>query len=87
MHVKTMRKGEKAVEKKQKAETPVDRQDKEAIFRHLNAVASSTECTGLIPTPATDEAELDSYSDIYDVPLADSPKDQFEDMTHYPERP
>lgn len=74
------------MKKKKKTATPIERQDKEALFRHLNAVASSTECTGLIPTPATEEAELDSYSDIYDVPLADSPKNQFENMSHYPKR-
>jgi len=30
-------------------------------------VISSTECTGLIPTPSKTEAESESYSDLYDV--------------------
>ena len=52
-----------------------------------NDLASANECTGLMPTPATEPSELDSYSDIYDIPLTESPKEQFEDQTHYPERP
>lgn len=73
--------------KKKKAAAPVEKQDQEALFEHINAVASSTECTGLMPTPASDAAELDSYTEIYDVPLTDIHKNQFEDATHYPHRP
>lgn len=72
---------------KRKAPVPVEKQDMEALYEHLNPVASSTECTGLMPTPATEPSELDSYSDIYDIPLTESPKKQFENQTHYPERP
>lgn len=73
--------------KKKKTAAPIEKQNKEDLFRQLNSVASSTECTGLTPTPVTEDAELDSYADIYDVPLTDSPKNQFEDVTHYPQRP
>ena len=31
---------------------------------------SSTECTGLIPSAPTDEAQIDSYAEIYDIPLS-----------------
>lgn len=31
-------------------------------------VVSSTECTGLIPSPPTDAADAESYTDLYDVP-------------------
>lgn len=31
-------------------------------------VASSTECTGLIPTPPEDESEARSYADMYTIP-------------------
>lgn len=34
-------------------------------------VASSTECTGLVPTPPIDMSEVDSYHEIYDIPLSD----------------
>lgn len=30
-------------------------------------VISSTECTGLIPTPSKTEAESEAYTDLYDV--------------------
>lgn len=31
-------------------------------------VVSSTECTGLIQTPPANEAEAESYTDLYTVP-------------------
>ncbi|MGI6169542.1 MAG: hypothetical protein ACOYI4_07585 [Christensenellales bacterium] len=31
-------------------------------------VVSSTECTGLIPTPPLSDDESDAYSDLYDIP-------------------
>lgn len=46
---------------------PEDNWDSD-VFLDLNTVASSTECTGLIPSaPATDE-EAESYMDIYEIP-------------------
>ena len=44
------------------------------LFDDLFSVASSTECTGLIPNIADSDAELDSYSDIYDIPLSKNKK-------------
>lgn len=31
-------------------------------------VASSMDCTGLIPTPPVNEAQAESYTDIYAIP-------------------
>ena len=43
------------------------------------AVASDTECTGLTPTPPTDEAQAESYADILDLPLpGNEPPDRLE---------
>ncbi len=39
------------------------------LFQNLQPVASTTECTGLIPAAPGSEPEMDSYTDIYDVPL------------------
>ena len=33
----------------------------------LDDVVSSTECTGLIPTPPASDGDADSYADIYSV--------------------
>ena len=38
------------------------------ILNKTNAVASATECTGLMMRPPQNEAEADSYTDIYVVP-------------------
>ena len=71
------------MDKKRKAAKPAEqRADIMMPFNDNSAVASSTECTGLLPTPAIDEEELDSYTDIYDVPLTNSPRHQFEDHDH-----
>ncbi len=34
------------------------------------SVASASECTGLIPSVPCSSDEVDSYSEIYDVPLS-----------------
>ena len=34
-------------------------------FDYLSNAASSTDCTGLIPSLPTTEAELESYNDVY----------------------
>jgi hypothetical protein len=47
-------------------------------------IASTTECTGMIPGPPLDDAQVDAYSEIYSVPQqkaynakkADSPEEQ-----------
>ncbi len=44
------------------------------LFNDEFTVASATECTGLIPSSPETESQVDSYSEIYDIPLADSYK-------------
>lgn len=58
------------MEDKKKTKWPYDEEDDRELFDDLYAVASSTECTGLMPTPATSEPEANSYSQIYDIPLS-----------------
>lgn len=36
-------------------------------------VASATECTGLIPTPPADEAQAQSYAQLYPIPQPPKP--------------
>lgn len=40
------------------------------FYSDLSRVASSTECTGLIPSAAYTEDEVDAYAEIYAIPLA-----------------
>lgn len=35
----------------------------------LFSVASATECTGLCYAPPHDDAEVESYTDVYEIPL------------------
>lgn len=54
---------------------PYNEEDGRELFDNLFAVASTTECTGLIPAvPGGEPEETASYSDIYDVPLANEKK-------------
>lgn len=39
------------------------------LFEQEFPVASSMECTGLIPAAPSTESEVDSYSSLYDIPL------------------
>lgn len=41
-------------------------------YDYLANAASTTDCTGLMPTPASTEAERESYNDIYrmNTPIA-----------------
>ena len=34
-----------------------------------DSVASSTECTGLTPTPPTDFSQANSYTNLYPIPM------------------
>ena len=52
---------------------PYDAEDGRVLYDDPYEVASTTECTGLIPAAPASPSEVDSYSDIYDVPLADDP--------------
>ena len=47
--------------------------DGEELFDEMYPVASSMECTGLIPAAPAAPAEVDSYSDIYDIPRPTRP--------------
>lgn len=49
---------------------PYDAEDGEELFDDTMSVSSMTECTGLIPSAPVSEPEIDSYSAIYDIPLA-----------------
>ena len=49
---------------------PYDAEDGEELFDDSMSVSSMTECTGLIPSAPVSEPEIDSYSAIYDIPLA-----------------
>ena len=42
--------------------------DEDEMFWDSNMVASSLECTGLIPAAPADKSEVDSYAEIYGVP-------------------
>ena len=49
---------------------PEDPDDGREIFDDQFNVASGMECTGLIPSAPYDDYEIDSYSQIYDIPLS-----------------
>lgn len=48
---------------------PYDEFDDQELFDEDLAVASYTECTGLTPSAPLSNAQLRSYSRIYDIPL------------------
>lgn len=50
---------------------PFDYEDDRELYDDSLAVISAHECTGLIPSAPNSEYNTKSYSDIYDVPLAD----------------
>ena len=61
---------------------PYDAVDEEELYEEMMDVASSTECTRLMPTPPVTKRETESYPKIYDIPLA---KDETVDhMTDHP---
>ena len=45
-------------------------------FADTNAVASATECTGLMYSPPEDEYEAESYNDIYVIPKVPNEKEK-----------
>lgn len=47
------------------------------IMNNENTVASMTECTGLIGTPPQNEAEMESYADIYTIPKPTGKKGRY----------
>ncbi len=54
---------------------PIDYEDDDELFDDIFPVASSCECTGLMPFAVHDESEIKSYGRIYDIPLSDSLED------------
>ena len=60
--------------KKDPYNRPID-QDDDKLFDEQFSVASSTDCTGLIPAAPANEAEAESYGELYDIPLAKKAKD------------
>ena len=49
---------------------PYDAEDEEELYHEMLKVASANECTGMIPAAPASRAEVDSYSEIYDIPLS-----------------
>ena len=45
-----------------------DAWDEDEMIWDTNMVASSMECTGLIPAAPANQEEIDSYAEIYGVP-------------------
>ena len=48
--------------------------DTDSFFDKEQNVASMTECTGLTQVPPFDLDEVESFTDIYDIPLASNKK-------------
>ena len=63
------RNGEQMMADKNKAHSDID-----AFFDKEQTVASMTECTGLTQVPPFDLEEVESFTDIYDIPLASNKK-------------
>ena len=57
------------MQENKKTKLPYNPEANEELFDQMFEVASSTECTGLFPTPPMTDEEINSYSNIYDVPL------------------
>lgn len=57
----------KDIENKQLAPKNDDDID-DYIYSCTDNVASTTECTGLIPAPPVSESEAESYTDLYSIP-------------------
>lgn len=49
---------------------PYNTEDERELFDNELFVSSATDCTGLIPAAVTEESEIESYSEIYDIPLS-----------------
>ena len=51
-------------------DSPYDAQDNRELFEDVFSVASTTDCTGLIPAAPDSASEVESYGEIYDIPLS-----------------
>lgn len=56
--------------KKKKRTIPLKDNHRDDV-QNLSTVASTTECTGLIPVPPEDEQGAESYRDLYNIPKPD----------------
>jgi hypothetical protein len=56
-----------------KTKKPISPQG-EKIYDDILPVISATECAGLLPTPPETDGDINSYTDIYDIPLAKEDK-------------
>ncbi len=45
-------------------------QTTESFFEKDQVVASMTDCTGLVQTPPDNQSEVESYTDIFGIPLS-----------------
>ncbi len=65
---------------------PIGENDRELFDNHF-MVSSAAECTGLIPSAPVDEASADAYSDLYDIPLAQSAEEARHDLQSWKKTP
>lgn len=49
-----------------------DPEEMDEYLPHISGVASSQECTGLMPRPPKNEAEEESYRDLYSGEIPES---------------
>lgn len=54
-----------------KAKRPINEQG-EKIFDDILPVISATECTGLVQSAPTTSEEVESFNNIYDIPLSEN---------------
>ncbi len=79
-----LRREESTVNDPRQNQWPVNPEDDEALYFDMLGVASSTETTGLTPTPPITGAAVQSYSELSDVPLA---KDRMPELEGDEDRP
>lgn len=66
---------------------PIDEETGLELFNEMYPVSSSTECTGLIPTAVTEDSEVHSYGEIYDIPLSKDEQKSLKQEKKNPEAP
>ena len=50
---------------------PVEPYDEEALYDEMISITSANDCTGLIPSTPLSVNEIESYRDLYGIPLSD----------------
>ncbi len=56
-------------------------------FYDMSSVQSSTEMTGLVPTPPQSEADAESYSQIHGMPIPGDPPRKRKEKKEHPDHP